>query len=147
LPPQKPSFLGQRFLWLLPVILILGLMVFIMRRAQGGAVGAGVMGVGKSRARQFEANAVKIALAEVAGVEEAREEFGEAVDFLKDPGKSRDVGGTISRGVLVVGPPGKLMNGRERRPPEQSNDRRGGSARRPIAGSGTRPRPTGIPAP
>jgi len=106
LPPRQPSFLGQLFLSLLPVILILGLLVFIMRRAQGGAGGAGVMGVGKSRARQFEANEVKITLADVAGVEEAREEVGEIVDFLKDPGKFRDVGGAIPRGVLMVGPPG-----------------------------------------
>ena len=106
LPPQKPNLLVQLFISLLPVIVILGLFVFIMRRAQGGAGGAGVMGVGKSRARQFEANEVKITLADVAGVEEAREEVGEIVDFLKDPGKFRDVGGSIPRGVLMVGPPG-----------------------------------------
>jgi cell division protease FtsH len=103
LPPQKPSFLGQLLLSLLPVILILGLLVSVMRRAQGGA---GVIGVGKSRARQFEANEVKVTLADVAGVEEARDEVGEIVDFLREPGKFSDVGGSIPRGVLMVGPPG-----------------------------------------
>jgi len=103
IPPREPSFLGQLFLSLLPIILLLGVWIFFMRRMQGGS---GIMSVGKSRARQFEADAVKVTLADVAGVEEAREEVGEIVDFLKDPGKFRDLGGAIPRGVLMVGPPG-----------------------------------------
>jgi cell division protease FtsH len=102
-PPREPSFLGQLFLSLLPIILLLGVWIFFMRRVQGGS---GIMSVGKSRARQFEADTVKVTLADVAGVEEAREEVGEIVDFLKDPGKFRDLGGSIPRGVLMVGPPG-----------------------------------------
>jgi cell division protease FtsH len=105
-PPRQPSFLGQLFLSLLPIILLVGVWIFVMRRMQGGAGGSGIMSIGKSRARQLEANAVKETLSDVAGIEEAREEVGEIVDFLKDPGKFRDLGGAIPRGVLMVGPPG-----------------------------------------
>jgi cell division protease FtsH len=105
-PPRQPSFAGPLLLSLLPIILLLGVWVFFVRRMQGGAGGSGIMSVGKSRARKFEDNAVKITLADVAGVEETREEVGEIVDFLKDPSKFRDLGGSIPRGVLMVGPPG-----------------------------------------
>jgi cell division protease FtsH len=106
IPPPEPSFLGQLFLSLLPIILLLGVWIFFMRRMQGGAGGSGIMSVGKSRARQFEADEVKVTLADVAGVEEARDEVGEIVDFLKDPGKFRGLGGVVPRGVLMVGSPG-----------------------------------------
>jgi cell division protease FtsH len=106
IPPREPSFLGQLFLSLLPIMLLLGVWIFFMRRMQGGAGGSGILSIGKSRARQFEADTVKVTLADVAGIEEAREEVGEIVDFLKDPGKFRDLGGSIPRGVLMVGPPG-----------------------------------------
>ena len=106
LPPREPSLLGQLFLSLLPIILLLGVWIFFMRRMQGGTGGSGITSIGKSRARRFEADAVQVTLADVAGVEEAREEVGEIVDFLKDPDKFRDLGGSIPRGVLMVGPPG-----------------------------------------
>lgn len=75
-PPRQPSFLGQLFFSLLPINLLLGVWIFVMRRMQGGAGGSGIMSVRKSKARKFEANAVKVTLADVAGVEEAREEVG-----------------------------------------------------------------------
>jgi cell division protease FtsH len=106
IPPREPSFLGQLFVSLLPILLLLGVWIFFMRRMQGGAGGSGILSVGKSRARQFEADTLKVTFADVAGIEEAREEVGEIVDFLKDPGKFRDLGGSIPRGVLMVGPPG-----------------------------------------
>ncbi len=106
LPPKKPSFLGQLIISLLPMLLLIGVWIFVMRRMQGGIGGSNPFSFGKSRARKFSEDDIKVTLADVAGVDEAREEVGELVDFLKDPGKFRNLGGTIPRGVLMVGPPG-----------------------------------------
>jgi cell division protease FtsH len=89
---------------LVPVLLFLGLWLFFMRRMQGG--GNSALSFGKSRARMLTEDHKKVTFADVAGVEEAKEEVLEIVEFLKDPGKFRKLGGRIPKGVLVVGPPG-----------------------------------------
>ena len=104
--PRQPSLIGRLLVGLIPIILLLLVFFFVMRRMQGGLGGSGIMSIGKSRARAFDADSVKVTLADVAGVEEARDEVGEVVDFLKDPRKFQNVGGLIPRGVLMVGPPG-----------------------------------------
>ncbi len=105
---QKPST-GPGFwslvLNFLPVILIIGFWVFIMRQMQGGGA-KGAMSFGKSRAKLQGDDQIKITFADVAGCDEAKEEVGELVDFLRDPTKFTKLGGKIPRGVLMVGPPG-----------------------------------------
>ena len=91
----------------LPVILIIGFWLFIMRQMQGGGGGAkGAMSFGKSRAKLQGEDQIKVTFADVAGCDEAKEEVGELVDFLRDPSKFTKLGGKIPRGVLMVGPPG-----------------------------------------
>lgn len=106
LPPEKPSMLLSLFFNWLPLIVIVALWIFFMRQMQGGGGRGGAMSFGKSRARLLGEDQVKITFADVAGVEEAKEEVGEMVDFLKDPGKFQKLGGSIPRGVLMVGNPG-----------------------------------------
>ena len=104
--PSRPSLLGRLLVSLIPILLLVLVFFFVMRRLQGGAGGSGIMSIGKSRARAFDADTVKVTLADVAGVEEARDEVGEIVDFLKHPQRFQAVGGAIPRGVVMVGPPG-----------------------------------------
>ena len=107
IPPKEPSFLGRLLFSLLPIALLIGAWIFIMRRMQGGpGGGSGLFSFGKSRARKFGEGQVGVTLADVAGVDEAREEVGELVEFLKNPQKFLSLGGNIPRGVLMVGPPG-----------------------------------------
>lgn len=105
---QKPST-GPGFwslvLNFLPVVLIIGFWLFIMRQMQGGGA-KGAMSFGKSRAKLQGDDQIKITFADVAGCDEAKEEVGELVDFLRDPTKFTKLGGKIPRGVLMVGPPG-----------------------------------------
>ncbi|MGQ0530182.1 MAG: ATP-dependent zinc metalloprotease FtsH [Panacagrimonas sp.] len=89
-----------------PILLLIAVWVYFMRQMQGGGGGRGAMSFGKSRARMLNADQVKITFNDVAGVEEAKQEVGELVDFLKDPGKFQKLGGKIPRGVLMVGSPG-----------------------------------------
>ncbi|MDQ0465105.1 cell division protease FtsH [Caulobacter ginsengisoli] len=88
----------------LPVLLLIGVWIFFMRQMQGGARGA--MGFGKSKARLLTENKNKVTFEDVAGVDEAKEELAEIVDFLKDPAKFQRLGGKIPKGALLVGPPG-----------------------------------------
>jgi cell division protease FtsH len=105
-PPKEPNILLQLLINAFPILLLIGVWVYFMRQMQGGAGGRGAMSFGKSRARMLSADQVKITFNDVAGVEEAKQEVGELVDFLKDPGKFQKLGGKIPRGVLMVGSPG-----------------------------------------
>ena len=88
----------------LPLLLIVGAWIFVMRQMQGGARGA--MGFGRSKARLLTENKNRVTFDDVAGVDEAKEELEEIVDFLKDPGKFQKLGGKIPKGALLIGPPG-----------------------------------------
>ncbi|GAB3089640.1 ATP-dependent zinc metalloprotease FtsH [Lysobacter terrae] len=103
-PSSGPSFWSIVFN-LLPILLIVGFWIFVMRQMQqGGSKGA--MSFGKSRAKMQGEDQVKVTFADVAGCDEAKEEVQELVEFLRDPGKFQKLGGKIPRGVLMVGPPG-----------------------------------------
>jgi cell division protease FtsH len=103
-PPERPSMLMQLFMSAFPMLLLVGVWVYFMRRMQGGAGGA--MNFGKSKARLIEEDKVKVTFGDVAGCDEAKEDVQEMVDFLKDPSKFQKLGGMIPRGALMVGPPG-----------------------------------------
>ncbi len=105
-PPEQPSLLKLILINWFPLIVIIGLWIFFMRQMQGGAGGRGAMSFGKSKARLLSEDQVKVTFADVAGVEEAKEEVQEVVEFLKDPSKFQRLGGKIPKGVLMVGAPG-----------------------------------------
>ncbi len=106
-PQEKTSFMSSVFVSWLPFIILIGVWVYFMRRNQSGGGGAsGAFKFGKAKAKTFEAGQVKIKFSDVAGVEEAKEEVGEIVDFLKDSSHFTRVGGRIPRGILMVGSPG-----------------------------------------
>ena len=107
----RQNFWGDIFISLLPFILIIGIWIFIMRRMSGGSGGGGPGGqlfnIGKSKAKVFDANEhVKVSFKDVAGLEGAKEEVQEIVDFLKNPDKYTNLGGKIPRGAILEGPPG-----------------------------------------
>jgi cell division protease FtsH len=104
---DKPGFLYQLLLSIAPVLIILAVFWFFMRQMQGGGGGkGGPMSFGKSKARLLGEDQIKTTFADVAGVDEAKEEVQELVQFLRDPSKFQRLGGMIPRGVLMVGPPG-----------------------------------------
>jgi len=103
--PEQQSLLMSIFISWFPIILFIGVWMYFMRQMQGGG-GRGAMTFGKSRARLLGEDQVKVTFADVAGVEEAKEEVKELVDFLKDPSKFQRLGGRIPKGVLMVGQPG-----------------------------------------
>ena len=105
-PPEQQSLFMQIFISWFPMLLLIAVWIFFMRQMQGGGGGRGAMSFGKSRARLLEEDQVKVTFADVAGVEEAKEDVAEMVDFLKDPSKFQKLGGKIPRGALMVGPPG-----------------------------------------
>lgn len=102
---QQESFLLHLFINWFPMLLLIGVWVFFMRQMQGGS-GRGAMSFGRSRARLLGEDQVKVTFADVAGVDEAKDEVKELVDFLRDPAKFQKLGGRIPRGVLLVGSPG-----------------------------------------
>ncbi|MET0034301.1 MAG: ATP-dependent zinc metalloprotease FtsH [Candidatus Thiodiazotropha lotti] len=104
--PEKPSLLMNILINWFPLFVLIGLWIFFMRQMQGGGAGRGAMSFGKSKARMLSEDQVKVTFNDVAGVEEAKEEVTEMVDFLRDPSKFQKLGGKIPKGVLMVGSPG-----------------------------------------
>ena len=104
--PAERSLLFTIFINWFPILLFIGVWIFFMRQMQGGGGGRGAMSFGKSRAKLLGEDQVKVTFEDVAGVEEAKEEVSELVEFLRDPRKFQRIGGHIPRGVLMVGSPG-----------------------------------------
>jgi cell division protease FtsH len=104
--PEEGSVLLAVLLNSLPIILLVGVWIYAMRQMQGGGKGGGAFSFGKSRARMLDDSKERVTFADVAGCDEAKEEVGELVDFLRDPSKFQSLGGRIPRGVLMVGSPG-----------------------------------------
>ncbi|BFU59908.1 ATP-dependent zinc metalloprotease FtsH [Rodentibacter sp. JRC1] len=103
-PFEKRSFLSQILISWFPMLFLVGVWIFFMRQMQGG--GGKAMSFGKSRAKMLNQDQIKVTFADVAGCDEAKEEVGEIVDFLRDPSKFQNLGGKIPKGILMVGPPG-----------------------------------------
>jgi cell division protease FtsH len=102
----RNSFWAQALISWFPILLLLGIWIYFMRQMQGGGSGRGALSFGKSRARMLGEDQVRITFNDVAGVEEAKEEVSELVEFLREPTKFQKLGGKIPSGVLMVGSPG-----------------------------------------
>ena len=103
-PAQSDSFLTNALLYWLPTLLLIGVWVFFIRQMQSG--GGKAMGFGKSKAKLLTERQGRVTFEDVAGVDEAKEDLHEIVEFLKDPHKFQRLGGKIPKGALLIGPPG-----------------------------------------
>jgi cell division protease FtsH len=106
-PAESPWYMSVLVSWF-PMIVLIGVWIFFMRQMQSG--GGKAMSFGKSRARLLSDQQEKVTFEDVAGIDEAKEELGEIVDFLRDPKKYTRLGGRIPKGVLLMGPPGNRQD-------------------------------------
>ncbi len=100
--PKSQSLIGQLLISSFPILLLIGVWIYFMRQMQGGGGGRGAMSFGKSKARLLGEDQIGISFGDVAGIDEAKAEVSEIVDFLKDPSKFQRLGGKIPKGVLMV---------------------------------------------
>ena len=105
-PPEKEGFFKQLIISLAPILLLIGVILYTMKGSAGAMGGKNPMSFGKSKARLITKDESNVTFKDVAGVDEAKEDVGELVDFLSNPAKFTKVGGKIPKGVLMVGPPG-----------------------------------------
>ncbi len=105
-PPEKDGFFKQLVISLAPILLLIAVILYTMKGAGGAMGGKNPMSFGKSKARLIPKDESNVTFADVAGVDEAKEDVAELVDFLSNPGKFTKVGGKIPKGVLLIGPPG-----------------------------------------
>ena len=138
----ESTFLRDLFSWIFPLILFVGVWYFLMKRIGGQQ--AGFMTLGKNKAKIYVENELNVTFADVAGVDEAKQELVEVIEFLKTPRKFTEIGGRIPKGILLVGPPGsgktllaKAVAGGKRRPFLQPLRLR---VRRDVRGAGRGPR-------
>jgi len=108
IPEERTDVFGEMLGWLLPIIILVAIWMFFMKRMTGGAGGGNqIFSIGKSKAKMFDkGNKIKVDFNDVAGLQEAKIEIKEIVDFLKKPEKYTELGGKIPKGALLVGPPG-----------------------------------------
>ena len=103
----KENILGDILSWILPLVIFIGIWFFIMKRMSGaGGAGSQIFNIGKTQGKLIDKDKMKVTFKDVAGLEEAKEEITEIVDFLKSPEKYTKLGGKIPRGAMLIGPPG-----------------------------------------
>jgi cell division protease FtsH len=102
----ESTFLRDLLSWILPVLIFVGVWVYVLRRMSAGGLGGGLMQIGKSKAKVYVQSDTGVTFKDVADVDEAKEELKEIVDFLKDPDGYSRLGGRMPKGILLVGPPG-----------------------------------------